>query len=104
MLVTQGQKNDEEMNIINTNTRRDTTGTDITPKENNNTSTSGSHWRTVEENKQSVYKNNQISKKSKHTLVTDLVPSEMACLASSPGRIKRTEVWISLDEMVDFLE
>ena len=39
-----------------------------------------------------------------HTLVTDLVPSEMACFESSPGRIRRTAVWISLDEMVDFLE
>jgi hypothetical protein len=37
-------------------------------------------------------------------LVTDLVPSEMACLASSPGRISRTEVWISREEMVDFFE
>ena len=37
-------------------------------------------------------------------LVTDLVPSEMACLASSPGRMRRTAVWISRDEMVDFLE
>ena len=37
-------------------------------------------------------------------LVTDLVPSEMACLASSPGRIRRTAVWISRDEMVDFFE
>ena len=36
-------------------------------------------------------------------LVTALVPSETACLASSPGRISRTEVWISRDEMVDFL-
>jgi len=36
-------------------------------------------------------------------LVTALVPSETACLASSPGRIKRTDVWISLDDMVDFL-
>ncbi|SGY48742.1 BQ5605_C001g00688 [Microbotryum silenes-dioicae] len=26
----------------------------------------------------------------------------MACLDSSPGRINRTEVWISRDEMVDF--
>ena len=39
-----------------------------------------------------------------HTLVTLLVPSEMACLASSPGKIRRTDVWISRDEMVDFLE
>ncbi len=37
-------------------------------------------------------------------LVTDFVPSEIACLASSPGRIKRTAVWISRDEIVDFLE
>jgi hypothetical protein len=36
-------------------------------------------------------------------LVTALVPSETACLASSPGRIRRTEVWISREEMVDFL-
>jgi hypothetical protein len=35
--------------------------------------------------------------------VTDLVPSEMACLESSPGRMRRTEVWISRDEIVDFL-
>lgn len=36
-------------------------------------------------------------------LVTALVPSDTACLASSPGRIRRTEVWISREEMVDFL-
>jgi hypothetical protein len=36
--------------------------------------------------------------------VTDLVPSEIACLANSPGRMSRTEVWISRDEIVDFLE
>lgn len=53
-------------------------------------------------------------------MVTALVPSETACLASSPGRMSRTleggvskcvdvggaktyEVWISRDEMVDFL-
>jgi hypothetical protein len=35
--------------------------------------------------------------------VTPFVPSEMACLANSPGRMRRTAVWISLDEMVDFL-
>lgn len=38
------------------------------------------------------------------TLVTDLVPSEMACLESSPGRMSLTAVWISREEMVDFLE
>ena len=38
------------------------------------------------------------------TLVTDLVPSEIACLASSPGRMSRTDVCISRDEIVDFLE
>ena len=38
------------------------------------------------------------------TFVTDLVPSEIACLASSPGRMRRTAVWISRDEIVDFLE
>lgn len=36
-------------------------------------------------------------------LVTALVPSDTACLASSPGRMSRTEVWISRDEIVDFL-
>ena len=53
-------------------------------------------------------------------LVTAFVPSETACLASSPGKMSRTleqlesakkttheadtyEVWISRDEMVDFL-
>lgn len=36
-------------------------------------------------------------------LVTPFVPSEIACLASSPGRMRRTAVWISRDEMVDFL-
>ena len=35
--------------------------------------------------------------------VTALVPSETACLASSPGRRRRTAVWISLDERVAFL-
>jgi hypothetical protein len=52
-------------------------------------------------------------------LVTALVPSDTACLASSPGKMSLTlgdvstghetrsewtyEVWISRDEMVDFL-
>jgi hypothetical protein len=36
-------------------------------------------------------------------LVTAFVPSETACFASSPGRISLTDVWISRDEMVDFL-
>ena len=36
-------------------------------------------------------------------LVTALVPSETACLANSPGRTKRTAVWISLEVMVGFL-
>ena len=36
--------------------------------------------------------------------VTDFVPSEMACLASSPGRMRRTAVWISREEIVDFFE
>lgn len=35
--------------------------------------------------------------------MTALVPSDTACLASSPGRIRRTDVWISREEMVDFL-
>mmetsp|Transcript_16784 Transcript_16784/g.18791 ORF Transcript_16784/g.18791 Transcript_16784/m.18791 type:complete len:130 (-) Transcript_16784:267-656(-) len=36
-------------------------------------------------------------------LVTALVPSETACLASSPGSIKRTAVWISRLDRVAFL-
>ena len=36
-------------------------------------------------------------------LVTALVPSETACLASSPGRMRRTAVWTSreLEDMVN---
>lgn len=33
-------------------------------------------------------------------LVTALVPSETACLASSPGRHRRTAVWISREVSV----
>lgn len=36
-------------------------------------------------------------------LVTALVPSDTACLASSPGRSRRTAVWISRDVMVERL-
>ena len=36
-------------------------------------------------------------------LVTALVPSETACLANSPGSIKRTAVWISRLDKVAFL-
>ena len=35
--------------------------------------------------------------------MTALVPSETACLESSPGSNRRTAVWISLDDRVDFL-
>lgn len=35
--------------------------------------------------------------------MTALVPSETACLASSPGRRSLTAVWTSLDERVCFL-
>ena len=34
-------------------------------------------------------------------LVTALVPSDTACLANSPGRRRRTAVWISLLVMVE---
>lgn len=34
--------------------------------------------------------------------VTAIVPSETACLASSPGKTSRTLVWISLDPIVAF--
>lgn len=36
-------------------------------------------------------------------LVTALVPSDTACLASSPGRSRRTAVWISRDVIVERL-
>jgi len=36
-------------------------------------------------------------------LVTALVPSDTACFASSPGRMSRTAVWISLEVTVGFL-
>ena len=36
--------------------------------------------------------------------VTALVPSETACLASSPGRMRRTAVWTSRDPKVFVLE
>lgn len=36
-------------------------------------------------------------------LVTALVPSDTACLASSPGRSRRTAVWISRLVIVDLL-
>lgn len=36
-------------------------------------------------------------------LVTALVPSLTACLASSPGRMRRTEVWTSRELRVLFL-
>ena len=36
-------------------------------------------------------------------LVTALVPSDTACLASSPGRARRTAVWISREVRVPFL-
>ena len=34
-------------------------------------------------------------------LITALVPSDTACLANSPGRRRRTAVWISREVMVD---
>jgi len=37
-------------------------------------------------------------------LVTALVPSDTACLESSPGSMSRTEVWISREERVFFFE
>ena len=36
-------------------------------------------------------------------LVTALVPSDTACFASSPGRMRRTAVWISRLVTVGFL-
>ena len=40
---------------------------------------------------------------AEENLVTALVPSETACLASSPGSMRRTAVWISREERVAFL-
>jgi hypothetical protein len=49
-------------------------------------------------------KNFYLAPAADENFVTDFVPSEIACLASSPGRMSRTDVWISRDEMVDFFE
>ena len=38
---------------------------------------------------------------AEENLVTDLVPSEIACLLNSPGRMRRTAVWISREVIVD---
>jgi len=54
-------------------------------------------------NKKQSLKAQNVYRVEEEYLVTALVPSETACLASSPGRIRRTEVWISREEMVDFL-
>ena len=35
--------------------------------------------------------------------MTALVPSDTACLANSPGKMRRTAVWISRDVTVGFL-
>ena len=40
---------------------------------------------------------------AEENFVTALVPSDTACLANSPGSIKRTAVWISRDDNVAFL-
>ena len=52
------------------------------------------HVRTTEENVR-IY--------ADENLVTALVPSETACLASSPGSTRRMAVWTSRDESVFFL-
>ncbi|XP_064149643.1 uncharacterized protein LOC100671112 [Loxodonta africana] len=46
---------------------------------------------------------NTIAQQKLVYLVTALVPSDTACLASSPGSSRRTAVWISLDVMVERL-
>lgn len=54
--------------------------------------------------RESIYHCQHLSESApKCLLVTVLVPSDMACLDSSPGRISRTAVCISRDAMVDFL-
>ena len=45
-----------------------------------------------------------MSGKSSVHLLTDLAPCEMVYVASLPGRMSQTDVWISCDEIVDFLE
>ena len=48
--------------------------------------------------------NTRMSGKSSIHLPTDLVPCKMVYVASSPGRIRQIDVWISHDGIVDFLE
>ena len=63
------------------------------------------YFAPADENSMEIYQYFfDISQGKRYILVTDFVPSEIACLASSPGRISRTEVWISRDDIVDFLE
>lgn len=57
----------------------------------------------VKENRDREEKSQALYLVDEEYLVTALVPSDTACLASSPGRMRRTEVWISREEMVDFL-
>ena len=48
--------------------------------------------------------NTRTSGKSSIHLLTNLVPCEIAYVASSLGRISQTDVWILHDEIVDFLK
>lgn len=51
-----------------------------------------------------MQENSYLPPAADENFVTDFVPSEIACLANSPGRMSRTDVWISRDEIVDFFE
>ena len=54
--------------------------------------------------KELVYEYEEVGRLVHIHSLADLVPCEMAYVASSLGRMSRTDVWISRDEMVDFLE
>jgi hypothetical protein len=86
-------KESEEMNRHN----------DTAPTQQQGYKTAG-YFAFADENSERQSQMNTMRSASRYVLVTDLVPSEIACFASSPGRMRRTEVWISREEMVDFLE
>ena len=57
-------------------------------------------WCTSYRERERMQHPRRVAVEQRSTYVTALVPSDTACLASSPGRSNRTAVWISRDEIV----
>ena len=100
----------ERQQFKSTKTTREFKGHKLHPCEGNDTITTHKYtirklfWGWARDCQQHQSTINNTREQGNVHLVTDLVPSEIACLASSPGRIRRNDVWISRDEIVDFLE